>query len=193
MVSKINIGDVFGRLTVVEKTSLRKRGAVVWRCQCSCGNFTETKTDYLQQGWTKSCGCWKSQRAKERLPEVWAVNPKKNQNKTVYKFNSLLTHYRENAKSRLLDFNLSEKETYDIVTKECFYCGYIPVPETTSSNQKYTDHYNGIDRVNPKLGYTIENVVSCCRSCNIAKHTMSQCDYDAWIERSYSKLQKRKK
>ena len=33
MPKKLNlIGQTFGRLTVIEKTNLRKRGCVVWKC-----------------------------------------------------------------------------------------------------------------------------------------------------------------
>ena len=43
--------------------------------------------------------------------------------------------------------------------------------------------YNGIDRVNPALGYVEDNVVTCCKICNIAKHDLRLEEFLAWIEK----------
>ena len=47
----------FTKLTVLEKTDLRKNGRVVWKCKCDCGNITYVDSHSLQQGKTGSCGC----------------------------------------------------------------------------------------------------------------------------------------
>lgn len=56
---KINIGDKFGRLTVLESTGKDKNYNVLWRCICSCINKTEvTVRQYsLHSGHSVSCGC----------------------------------------------------------------------------------------------------------------------------------------
>lgn len=51
----VNVGDVFGRLTV---TNADHRPAV--QCQCDCGNTHVTHANSLVSGNTKSCGCLKS-------------------------------------------------------------------------------------------------------------------------------------
>lgn len=48
-----------GRLTVLEPTEERIRGAVVWKCRCDCGNVTETTRRRLLTGSVRSCGCGK--------------------------------------------------------------------------------------------------------------------------------------
>jgi len=51
------VGKKFSKLTVIEKLDRRsKSGDVYWKCQCSCGNFSETTTSYLLNI-TRSCGC----------------------------------------------------------------------------------------------------------------------------------------
>ena len=55
-------GLVFGRLTAIAPTEKRKRGYVVWKCKCQCGNEVEVETGLLTSGQTKSCGCWRSER-----------------------------------------------------------------------------------------------------------------------------------
>ena len=196
--SKIKIGDVFGRLTVVEKTDRRKRGAVIWKCKCSCGNLTETKTDYLQQGWTKSCGCLNQEQWYKNVPRLLATNPKKIKSKKVYKFNGLFSSYKSNAYRRGLEFNLTHEDVYKVVKDPCFYCNYSPkfieTQEIDPNNySQYSCAFNGMDRVDSTKGYTVDNIVSCCTKCNIAKHTMTQEDYFNWIERSYKNLFKGEK
>lgn len=50
-------GEVFGRLTVIERSGTSKHGHTIWLCQCTCGNLTEVIKPDLKQGKTNSCGC----------------------------------------------------------------------------------------------------------------------------------------
>ena len=51
----------FGKLTALYATEKRSTdGRVIWKCQCSCGNYIDVDTHALQQGKTSSCGCLKS-------------------------------------------------------------------------------------------------------------------------------------
>jgi len=43
--------------------------------------------------------------------------------------------------------------------------------------------YNGIDRIDSDGGYTPDNIVACCKKCNIAKSDMTTDDFLAWIRR----------
>lgn len=46
-------GKKYGFLTVLK----RAERTSYWKCECDCGNITETRKDRLISGWTKSCGC----------------------------------------------------------------------------------------------------------------------------------------
>lgn len=52
-VQQIKIGDVFGKLTVIEKTD----GKNCWKCKCECGNITFASGNRLRSGMKRSCGC----------------------------------------------------------------------------------------------------------------------------------------
>ena len=52
------IGQTFGRLTVIEKTDLRKNRKILWKCRCSCGNICLEMGYLLKNGQVKSCGCF---------------------------------------------------------------------------------------------------------------------------------------
>ena len=55
-------GQRFSKLTVIEKTNMRKHGYVVWKCKCDCGNITYVDSSSLKSGNNKSCGCLKKKR-----------------------------------------------------------------------------------------------------------------------------------
>lgn len=68
-ITKIKIGDRFGRLQVIDfaghkkyKTGVNK---LMIKCKCDCGNVVITTSENLLKGSTKSCGCYKSDRMKE--------------------------------------------------------------------------------------------------------------------------------
>lgn len=55
--SKDLFGKRFGKLIVIEKTDLRIKGKIVWKCKCDCGNECFVQSNNLITGNTKSCGC----------------------------------------------------------------------------------------------------------------------------------------
>lgn len=57
----VSIGDKFGRLTVLQKSDL-KRNAVYWDCRCECGRTNHVDQWRLTAGWTTSCGCWRDEK-----------------------------------------------------------------------------------------------------------------------------------
>lgn len=60
---KINIGDKFNKLTVLEKTNQRINRSIIYKCQCDCGNITYVKSTNLIKGYIKSCGCLQKEMA----------------------------------------------------------------------------------------------------------------------------------
>ena len=75
-------GQKFGKLTVVERASnVGKHTA--WLCRCDCGSdgFV-VRSDYLKNGHTQSCGCFKSKCSEERLRNIVANNKTHGMSKT---------------------------------------------------------------------------------------------------------------
>lgn len=54
------IGQVFGKLTVIEDSGERRNGGIIWICKCECGSITKVRGDRLKAGATSSCGCLRS-------------------------------------------------------------------------------------------------------------------------------------
>lgn len=57
-------GQIFNRLTVIEKDTSRKGG--YWICQCECGNKKSIAGRHLRSGVTKSCGCLQREKAQKQ-------------------------------------------------------------------------------------------------------------------------------
>lgn len=50
-------GEVFGKLTVIQKDIATESGKARWICKCECGNTVSVLSDSLRKGKTRSCGC----------------------------------------------------------------------------------------------------------------------------------------
>ena len=60
--AKIKVGDIFGKLTVIEDSKQRtKNGTIIWNCKCECGNITQANSADLNRGSVKSCGCYRKE------------------------------------------------------------------------------------------------------------------------------------
>lgn len=101
---------------------------------------------------------------------------------------TLIGGYKINAKKRNIKYDITEEQFAEITQKDCFYCGVKPsnVSKKKLSNGDYI--YNGIDRVDNSKGYEIDNIVPCCRICNVAKNTLTLSEFKNWIKRSYNKM-----
>lgn len=58
--AKDETGNIYGRLAVIKEVG-RKRGAVLFLCECECGNKKEITGGDLRSGKVKSCGCYKKE------------------------------------------------------------------------------------------------------------------------------------
>lgn len=77
----------FGKLTALTPTNRRVRRAVVWRCQCDCGNFTEVSSGSLRSGNTKSCGCFRGSNGGG--PIIHGHSPNRNHSPTYITWKSM--------------------------------------------------------------------------------------------------------
>jgi hypothetical protein len=83
---------------------------------------------------------------------------------------------KHSAKSRGLEWSLSEEQVKSLITKPCYYCDSKPVSHNSVMSKRLNGNFphNGIDRVDNSRGYSSDNVVSCCSDCNYMKRTLSR-------------------
>ena len=160
------VGSKFDRLTVVKQHIRRNpSNKVMWVCKCDCGETVAITGNGLMSGTTRSCGCLK-------IEAITKLGKKYSLTRGKASFNSLYRKYKEGAKKRNLEFTLTEEEFEELTKSKCFYCDALPKQRSHTKSYKGAYIYNGIDRVNNKVGYVEENCVPCCGTCNRLKGTM---------------------
>jgi hypothetical protein len=165
------VGIKFGNLTVIEYAYTDKnRRSKYWKCQCKCGNIIYLDTTRLRSSHTMSCGCLKHRKLEEGLAAI----------------NDVFTRYKDGAKLRNYAFDLSKDDFIKITQQNCHYCGCEPylINNPKSNSGKFV--YNGIDRVDNTKGYILDNVVPCCKRCNVAKHNMTYDDFIKLVKQIYN-------
>lgn len=175
--SKIAVGTVYGKLTVVERLPNRK-GSALFRCECSCGNKNYVVLGGALLRRTECGNCGRAPHL-SKLRELQRKNPGKASKHAVF------LHNVRGAKKRGLKWLLSEEEFGLIGQQNCHYCGCAPSNRMHGKGH-YGEHvYNGVDRLNSALGYTATNCVASCWVCNRAKNSMSEHEFMVWVKRVY--------
>lgn len=174
-------GQCFGRLQVIACAghSLSASPEYTWRCLCSCGREAVVRGWSLRSGRTKSCGCLQSQVTTDRNR---FITPKCKLADGVASLNSKIRWYRWNSLKRGLQWTLTNEDCYRLFKTSCGYCGVEPM-QLVKNTRSTPSLYNGIDRVDNSQGYTLENVMACCKMCNHAKRNHSVADFLGWVER----------
>jgi hypothetical protein len=169
-------GDRHGRLVIIREVKPDRWGSRLFLFKCDCGKLV-----IARWGTTVSCGCAQRDFVKNNL------NYSKRLPYGESCFNLIYNRYKCHARAKRRKFLLTKSQFRELVTGNCSYCGIAPSNTETKNKDAYGEFiYNGLDRVDNLLGYTVENTVTCCQTCNIAKRNMSKTEFLAWIERVYN-------
>ena len=61
------IGNIFGKLTVIDEAGRSSDKQKIYLCQCECGNKTTVISGNLKKGNSKSCGCARRRVSADRM------------------------------------------------------------------------------------------------------------------------------
>lgn len=180
-------GQRFNKLLVLkfvksEKYILNKKN-YFWLCKCDCGNEKIIPTYNLVGNGVKSCGCGKKEGYRINSERLRKLHQKE---LGIAAFNALYLNYKKSANLRKLCFDLNKEEFKILTQQNCFYCNQTPsqiFPKQNPNNYNGRFIYNGIDRLDNSIGYTKDNIVTCCKICNLAKRDLSLKDFKEWIDR----------
>lgn len=205
MAFKNKTGLKFGRLTVLRlapsRTIIRKKRGIevkekvlYWECLCECKKIKIIVSNRLTNArWgQQSCGCLfrenQLKSMKEKPPGIKYISAKD------CSYRALVNRYRQSARKRGFPFLLSLSECHELFKRRCSYCGKEPFIEfnahVTNTERAVSGKitYMGIDRINNALGYTSDNVQSCCFTCNSAKSQMALDEFKEWVSQVYNFL-----
>jgi predicted HAD superfamily Cof-like phosphohydrolase len=171
------IGEKFCRLTVLAKNNKKSgKSGEYWDCICQCGKTKTIRGYRLKKGLTKSCGCLVKEVQKKRLSKPPGAAAK----------NHVINSYKHNAGASGVKFNLTRSQFIKLCESPCHYCGKMNSNCSKSINGDW--NYNGIDRVDSCIGYSIENCVPCCKFCNFMKKDLDYNEFTNWVKKAYNHL-----
>lgn len=158
---KDRTGEKWGKWTVLRFDYVDGWHGARFICRCECGAERSVLAKSLREGHSKSCGCI------QKLPKGQAAR------------NSMLRSYKRGAKKRGLEFTLTEEQFDNLTGADCYYCGIGPMQYHENLARHYNGGftYNGIDRLHSDLGYTNDNCVTACGTCNLMKKQLTPEDF----------------
>jgi 5-methylcytosine-specific restriction endonuclease McrA len=163
-------GKTYGLLRVIQRQGRGKHGDALWLCRCQCGGECVTRGNRLRAGATRSCGCLRGSPTGETA------------------FRRVMATTKYGARIRGLEWELTREQVLALHQQSCHYCGADPSNKmVTPAGDIYT--YQGIDRIDNDGGYTLDNVVPCCKQCNRAKRDLGYNEFLAWATRIYTHLE----
>lgn len=184
MKSKTKIGDKYNNLTVIEEPFLSKNlkfNHFNARVRCDCGNEFIARCTNLRTGRSKSCkNCAWEKRSKTKSIQV-------TQHQQMFRRLIL-----DRCKKHNIEVSITVDDYTKIINQNCFYCGDAPKETTRFATRKYVNtepvFANGVDRIDSSVGYTLNNCIPCCTSCNYAKHQLTQKEFFDKIIKIYKNL-----
>jgi len=183
------IGSEIGRFKVIGyewAQNSRYGGKLLWcfKLQCTCGNVKLVPPSSLfgrKNHSMKQCAQCAQKIRTAAATRVTRINSFEAGFTRV--FNSI---YQRSLRMNV-EFNLDKELAKRLMQSDCHYCGCRPYPvEYRNGLGRFNPTrfcYMGIDRVDSKRGYIDDNVVPCCKQCNIAKNAFTVTAFLAWARR----------
>ena len=176
-------GQVFGLLTAIRHDHVRQTPCgskrYFWIFRCICGNEKAIDSGDVKRKQTKSCGC--KRLAFQLQSRLYHPTPQR-----VALHNKFLLS-KNDAKARGHLWDLSWEQFVSLISSPCQNCGTPPsqIHKIKSKNSLlgYSCVYTGIDRIDNLRGYSADNVRPFCITCNMAKHTLTEEKFQAWVAR----------
>lgn len=187
------IGQKIGKVTILSfshSTPTEKEGRLYYYYTylCECGNVGVAAKHTLLQSLKKNTYSCKSCRG-INLGLRNTITSVKYENPLEAKCAILFSNYKSKCKSKGWDFELTFEQFKNIVTQNCHYCNLEPnncrLDRAKSRQGISRINFNGIDRKDNSLYYTVENSLPCCEDCNKAKRELSYDDFIVLIKRIY--------
>ncbi len=171
------LGMTFGRLTVVAWAGYKRRAGsriANWICTCSCGKRRTVAATDLNGNHLHSCGCYIRENCR-RVGKSARLADQLGEKRCLFRAN------KRGAAQRGYTWSLSFDEFCHLTAERCSYCHVEPSRTSVLSEWSLPLTYNGVDRLDNSQGYTVDNCVTACSSCNFAKGGRSIADFHLWL------------
>lgn len=180
-------GAVFGRLTAIAPTALRRQGCVVWECRCECGNTTHALVPYLRNGGTRSCGCLHDETSRQTLVALHASGRFAGEKSPNYN-PELSEADRENQRCRP---EMLERRAQTMVRDgyDCVVCGQHGGALVVHHMEPWSQ--------SKELRHDRDNLITMCKKCHKSYHkkfpakSANTENFIIWVRHEKEKLKKK--
>lgn len=149
-----------------------------WLCRCKCGTEKPVHSKSLRSGSSASCGCNRGNLFSQNTRKLDREN-----HLLRSEYAAMLRRHQSKDSSKPISF-----ECFSAIVKlPCKYCLRTKSKQVKDHSSRkglvsdFVLEINGIDRIDPSLGYIVGNIQSCCFVCNRAKGDMSNGEFLEWI------------
>jgi hypothetical protein len=160
--------NTFGVVTAISKLPERdSHGAVLWLCQCQCGEIIKARSGCLKAGHITSCGC-KTQYAKNNSHKNWRgygeISSKQ--------FGKI----KKSALARKHSFEVTIEECWHLFLQQNRQCALsgLNIFFAKSNRDKPSA---SLDRIDPRVGYIAGNIQWVHKNINRMKSIFSESDF----------------
>lgn len=189
------IGQTYNSWRVIEHSHTNGKIAY-YKCECLlCNKEYTVDGRNIRSGRSKQC---------VNCGNIAGHNKQKGTKRVKRSYHEMRLSYLMNLKKKTatkrgLEWSLSLEQFEKLVFSNCHYTGRPPsttvnVFKNMSLHADHLEHgiitYNGIDRVDPSKGYTIDNCVPCCYDANSAKMAMTADQFKAFIKECSNHMNK---
>lgn len=168
----INIGDVFGKLKVIEKLGCSKNNGNKYLCRCECGNTRITFAHALYN------------RTPRKILNCSRFPCRKSPNNTT--IGDLTGSYwatvKCHAKKRNIKVILTQKQAWNLFLKQERKCALSKVDIKMETNFKSHDRTASLDRIDSSKDYTIDNVQWVHKEVNRIKNDLPNTKFLYWCK-----------
>ena len=174
MKKKIEIGNKFGKLLVIEEVEERKSGGIRYKCLCDCGSTHEAFATHLRRGLITHCGCSRIKGAKHhQWSGVGEISGEFWWSHVVRSANGSKSNNRERKPKEL---TLTIQEAWDLFLNQNRKCALSGIELIFPSKWKDKSWTASLDRIDSSKGYILGNVQWVHKDVNIMKNKFNQ-DY----------------
>lgn len=177
-------GRTFHECVVVAPTDKRYWGYIVWTLRCfMCDEEFERPTYGFKSGRVRhGCPKWWARYGKGRKPGKKPLPEFRSHARSIW------GSIKKGADVRDIHFALTVADVATIVKQDCVYCGSPPKKRHVGRRLHGSESCsaNGIDRFDNQIGYTVDNCVPCCLTCNRGKGTKTPEEFADWITRVHA-------
>jgi hypothetical protein len=181
-------------LEIIKRIENSNSNTIRFECKCNCGNLLVVSiTEINKKKQCNDCSqiILKEKRLNDKNNQVKKIiknsgafkKISKEKSNSIYaqinrKWNGSDTSARKVYLDEYKDGDLTFEQFKELSQKNCYYCGKEPSNKYNRYGFIGDDYiYNGLDRVDNNQKHNLNNVVPCCKRCNLAKRDLSKIDF----------------